>query len=86
MFEFSNKEKELLEKMGQSGSGREFIQLLKKIKSSIDKTSNIPDGSDYAAEVKGRAIAAKVIDKLLDGMDKNPKKNFIDTEDLDDWS
>lgn len=86
MFEFNQKEKDLLEKIGLSGTGRDLIQLLKKIKHHTDKTSNIPDGSDYGAEVKGRAIATKIIDKLLEVMDKNPKKNFQNPEDLDDWS
>lgn len=86
MFDFSQKEKELLEKIGATGNGREFISLLKKMKNDIDKTSNIKEGADYAAEVKGRAITTKIINKLLDGMIKTPGKNFSDSEDLDDWS
>ena len=86
MFEFTQKDKELLEKLGLTHQGRELIQLLKRIKNETDKASSIPDGADYAVEAKGRALFAKMIKKILDGMIKTPGKNFSDTEDLDDWS
>lgn len=86
MFEFSTQEKQLLEKIGLSGSGREFIHLLKKMRADIDKTSNIKDGADYGAEVKGRAITTKIINKLISSMEKTPGTNFKETEDLNDYS
>jgi len=83
MFEFSTQEKQLLEKIGLSGSGREFIHLLKKMRADIDRTSNIPEDSDYGAEVKGRAITTRIINKLISSMEKTPRSDFKDTEDLD---
>lgn len=85
MFELSKTELELLEKIGHSGNGRELIHLLKKIRADIDKTTNIPDNSDYGAEVKGRALTTKILNKLLSGMEKNKIKSPTDTEDLDNW-
>lgn len=85
MFDFTQKEKELLEKLGQTGQGRELAQLLKRIKNETDKASNIPDGADYAVEAKGRALFAKMLKKILDGMIKTPGKNFNDPDDLDSW-
>jgi len=85
MFEFSTQEKQLLEKIGISGSGREFIHLLKKMRADIDKTSNINESSDYASEVKGRALTTKILNKLISSMEKTLRRNIKDTEDLDNW-
>lgn len=85
MYEFNSTEKEFLKRFSGTGNGKEFAAILKSIASKVDKTSNIPTGSDYGAQVEGRKLVSEMIYKLLKEMDKKQVINRLKEEGIDEY-
>lgn len=79
MHDFTQNEKDFLRKLGSTGNGRELIILFEKLKYKLDRTSSIPEGSDYGAQVEGRKLTVDFFDKMILTMRTNTK-NFVDSE------
>ena len=58
MFDFTTTEETFLKNLGESSQGRDLKRLFHRMRSEIDRTSNIPKSSDYGAEVEGRKLAS----------------------------
>lgn len=84
MYEFDKKEIDFLRSLGLTKDGHELIYLLKKVQATVMDSSNIPDGSDYGAQVEGRKLTKKVIALFIEAM--KPKKETSNSqEEIDDY-
>ncbi len=85
MFDLNAQQKEFLNRFGKTGNGRDMITLLKTIAANVDKTSNIPAGSDYGAQVEGRKLLATMITNILKEMSRKPVIHSGEQKGTDDY-
>lgn len=85
MYEFTKQENQILQNIGESPSGKNFLMLLQKIKIKIADVDNVESGPNMAAELEGRKIAKKFITKLCDTISKKPTYGGKEENGSDDF-
>lgn len=74
MYEFDKNEKDFLQRIGQTGNGKELKNILANIKAKVDSASSIPKDADYGAHVEGRKLVNSFLADILMLMSR--KKNI----------
>lgn len=59
-------QKMILSNIGSGGYGREFIEILEKIKTRLCSIEDLPSGGDHNAEVEGRVLFANFANALIE--------------------
>lgn len=85
MIEFNEIESKLLRRLGNTTDGLSLIALLNKIIGIVSDVDTIT-GKDYGAEVEGRKVAKKLIEKIVSGMKSRNPTGFQQDNVDEEWS
>lgn len=83
MFELNKKEIQFLRNIGPTKDGRDFINMLLRLKNVAMDASNITE--NYGEQVEARKIVKSVITQIVDAMKSEASVNS-QAVGVDDWT
>lgn len=75
MIEIKPHEKSVLSRVGHGPYGKEFIAILKKVRSQVSSLEGLKPGADHNAAVEGRLLFTQYADELIKSLEYEERKH-----------